>query len=60
MAPALTGILTIGAISNGIATGLSVPVTPETRLLVVFSATATGLSLVNTVEGYASAGLSIT
>ncbi|MCR6474318.1 exosporium glycoprotein BclB-related protein, partial [Bacillus safensis] len=60
LAPALTGVLTLGAISNGIATGLNVPVTPETRLLVVFSASATGLSLVNTVAGYASAGLSIT
>ncbi|PAC80794.1 hypothetical protein CHI05_15390, partial [Bacillus sp. 7788] len=60
LAPPLTGILTIGAISNGIATGLNVPVTAETRLLVVFSATATGLSLINTVAGYASAGLSIT
>ncbi|EMI14855.1 collagen triple helix repeat protein [Bacillus stratosphericus LAMA 585] len=60
LAPALTGVLTIGAITNGIATGLSVPVTPQTRLLVVFSATATGVSLVNTVAGYASAGLSIT
>ncbi|MGG0524427.1 exosporium glycoprotein BclB-related protein, partial [Bacillus pumilus] len=60
LAPPLTGILTLGAISNGIATGLNVPVTAETRLLVVFSATATGLSLINTVAGYASAGLSIT
>ncbi|MCY7502964.1 exosporium glycoprotein BclB-related protein, partial [Bacillus pumilus] len=60
LAPALTGVLTLGAIANGIATGLNVPVTPQTRLLVVFSATATGLSLLNTVAGYASAGLSIT
>ncbi|WP_438496575.1 exosporium glycoprotein BclB-related protein, partial [Bacillus pumilus] len=60
LAPALTGVLTLGAIANGIATGLNVPVTPQTRLLVVYSATATGLSLVNTVAGYASAGLSIT
>ncbi|GLF92186.1 hypothetical protein Saga11_34450 [Bacillus safensis] len=60
LAPALSGILTLGAIANGIATGLNVAVTPQTRLLVVFSASATGLSLINTVAGYASAGLSIT
>ncbi|MEE3679231.1 exosporium glycoprotein BclB-related protein [Bacillus safensis] len=60
LAPALSGILTLGTIANGIATGLNVPVTPQTRLLVVFSASATGLSLLNTVAGYASAGLSIT
>ena len=57
--PALTGILAIGTTRNAIATGLSIPVTPETRLLMVFSTTATGLSLINTVDGYASAGITI-
>ncbi|WP_289306511.1 exosporium glycoprotein BclB-related protein [Paenibacillus terrae] len=60
LAPPLTGIIALGTISNGITTGLAIPVTAQTRLLLVFSATATGLSLVNTVVGYASAGITIT
>ena len=59
LAPALTGIIALGAISNGITTGLSIAVTPQTRLLLVFSATAAGLSLINTVTGYASGGFTI-
>ncbi|CZS07509.1 hypothetical protein CDFC105_72499 [Clostridioides difficile] len=59
LAPPLTGILSIGSISSGITTGLNIAVTAETRFLLVFTATASGLSLVNTVAGYASAGISI-
>jgi BclB C-terminal domain-containing protein len=59
LVPALTGIVALGAISNGITTGLAIPVTEEERLLMVFSATAAGVSLINTVVGYASAGVSI-
>ncbi|EHE99921.1 hypothetical protein HMPREF9469_01236 [ [[Clostridium] citroniae WAL-17108] len=59
LAPALTGILAIGTLSSGTVTGLSVTVTNQTRLLLVFTATASGLALVNTVAGYASAGLAI-
>ena len=59
LTPSLTGILSIGSISKGILTGLSIPVPAQTRLMLVLTATATGLSLVNTVAGYASAGVSI-
>lgn len=59
LAPALTGIIAVGTLVNGITTGLNIPVTPQTRLLLVFSTTATGVSLLNSVVGYASAGLSI-
>jgi len=59
LAPALTGIVAIGTTSNGTTTGLSIPVTNQTRLLLVFSITATGLSLLNTVTGFASAGIAI-
>ena len=59
LAPAMTGVLGVGTISNGILTGLSLAVTPETRLLMVFSANAVGLNLVTTIEGYASAGITI-
>ena len=59
LTPALTGNILVGEIANGITTGLNILVNPQTRLLLVFSATASGLSLVNTIAGYASAGLTI-
>ena len=59
LAPALTGVLAIGSLSSGTTTGLNIPVTNQTRLLLVFTATASGLSLVNSIVGYASAGIAI-
>ena len=59
LAPALSGTISIGTISSGITTGLSIPVTAQSRLLMVYSAQASGLSLLNTVVGYASAGIEI-
>lgn len=59
LSPSLSGIISIGTLLNGSLTGLNIPVTAQTRLMLVFSATASGLTLVNTVAGYASAGLSI-
>ncbi|VBB05891.1 Hypothetical protein LUCI_1102 [Lucifera butyrica] len=59
LSPALTGIVNLGTVSNGALTGLSIPVTSQTRLLLVVFATAAGLSLVNTVVGYISAGVTI-
>jgi BclB C-terminal domain-containing protein len=55
LAPALTGTISLGSTSHSITTELSIPITQETRLLLVFSATATGLNLINTVTGYVSA-----
>jgi len=59
LAPALTGVLAVGTISNGTTTGLSIPVTNQTRMMVVFSATAAGITLINTIPGYANAGIGI-
>ncbi|MEO7935040.1 MAG: exosporium glycoprotein BclB-related protein [Dokdonella sp.] len=59
LAPALTGIIANGSVSNGSVTGLSIPVTTGTRLLFVGSATAAGLTLVNSPNGYFSGGLTI-
>ena len=59
LSPALSGTISIGTISNGITTGLSIPITAQSRLLMVYSAQASGLSLINTVVGYASAGIEI-
>ena len=46
----------IGTIRSG-RVSFSTPVTAETRLLLVFSATETGGTLINAVIGYASAGI---
>jgi BclB C-terminal domain-containing protein len=59
LAPSLTGTVGIGQISNAIATGLTIPVTAETRILMVFSISVVGVNLVTAVEGYASAGITI-
>ncbi|MEG0274883.1 MAG: exosporium glycoprotein BclB-related protein, partial [Longicatena sp.] len=59
LSPTLTGILAIGTITSGTLTGLNINVTNQTRLLLVFTATATGLTLINSVVGYASAGIAI-
>jgi BclB C-terminal domain-containing protein len=57
-APPLTGVIAIGTIANGMTTGLTIPVTAGTRGVVVISATAAGIGLVNTVPMYASASIS--
>jgi BclB C-terminal domain-containing protein len=57
-APSLTGVDGIGTISNGITTGLAIPVTARTRGVIVVSITAAGLSLINAVPMYASASIS--
>lgn len=59
LAPALTGIVGLGGVSTGITTGLSIPVAAQDRLLLVYSATAAGVTLINVVTGYASAGVTI-
>ncbi|MFC3746004.1 exosporium glycoprotein BclB-related protein [Paenibacillus sp. GCM10012306] len=59
LAPALTGIVPTGQISNGLSSGLSIAVAAQDSLLMVFSSTASGLSLLNTIGGYARAGVTI-
>lgn len=56
----LGGLVSVGTVVSGQITGSSIPVTAGTRLVMVFSITATGeFSLGNTLSGYASAGLAI-
>ena len=60
LAPALTGAVAIGDTSNGITTGLAIPVTEQTRLLMVFSAAVTaGIDVATVISGFCSAGLTI-
>jgi hypothetical protein len=42
---------------SGVIENMSLPITAGTRLLMVFSITASGLSLINTVIGYANANV---
>ncbi|MDR9747333.1 exosporium glycoprotein BclB-related protein [Paenibacillus taichungensis] len=61
LAPPLTGILSLGTISSGLTTGLSIPVAAGDRLLMVFSASVTaGIDVASTIAGYASGSLTIT
>ncbi len=59
LSPTLGGIISIGDIASGTLSGLSIPVTAGTRLLMVFDITASGVSLLNTLTGYASGGVNI-
>ncbi|HEY4348730.1 MAG TPA: exosporium glycoprotein BclB-related protein, partial [Gaiellaceae bacterium] len=47
--PAFTGIGSLGTIASGIVTGLSIPVTAQTRGMLVVSATPVGIALVNSI-----------
>jgi BclB C-terminal domain-containing protein len=57
-APVLTGVVGIGTVANGITTGLSIPVTAQTRGVIVVSIESQGVSLINAVPMYASASIS--
>ncbi|BCJ95569.1 hypothetical protein acsn021_31380 [Anaerocolumna cellulosilytica] len=60
LTPPLTGLISIGEISSGITSGLSIPVTAGTRLLLIFTPAVTaGLDIATAIVGYASAGLTI-
>jgi BclB C-terminal domain-containing protein len=57
-APSLTGIVSVGTVSNGIVTGLSIPVPAQARLMTVITASASGIALVNIINGFGSVGIS--
>jgi BclB C-terminal domain-containing protein len=60
LSPPFTGVLSLGTISSGITTGLSIPVTTGERLLLVFTSSVTaGVDVATTIAGYASAGVTI-
>ena len=60
LAPPLAGAVVIGDTASGITTGLSIPVTAQTRLLMVFSAAVTGgIDIATIISGFASAGVQI-
>ena len=60
LSPPLSGPVSIGTVSSGISTGLGIPVTAGTRLLLIFAADVTaGIDLATTISGFADAGLYI-
>lgn len=59
LGPALTDKVILGSVCKGISTNLFIDINQEDRLLLAFSSTASGISLINTITGYASAGLNI-
>lgn len=60
LSPAMSGTVIVGTIASGTTTGLSIPVTAGTRLLLVFTATVTaGIDVATNLFGFASGGLGI-
>jgi BclB C-terminal domain-containing protein len=60
LAPALTGVIAIGIVTNCATTGLSIPITNQTQaILVVRSNVVAGLDTTSTLNGYWSAGLTL-
>lgn len=55
----IAGVSPVGTVVEDIVDGLSILVSARTRLLLVYSVSAEGTSLANSVSGYASAGLTI-
>jgi BclB C-terminal domain-containing protein len=60
LSPAITNAAVLGTISKGITTGLSIAVTAQTGLLMVFTITTSGATNPDAVAGYISAGVTIT
>jgi len=60
LAPPLTGLIAIGATSSGTTSGLAIPVTAGTRLLLVFSAAVTaGIDIATVINALTGAGVAI-
>lgn len=59
LTPTLTGTLLTGTIAKGLLTNLNIPFNAQTRLMLVLTATASGVSLTNNIVGYASGGVSV-
>ena len=54
-----TGVIPIGSVLTGQTTGLSIPVTADTQLVMVISAQASGVSLVQNVTANVSTGATV-
>lgn len=59
LTPVVPGLATLGTVLHGVTNNISVPVTPQTRLMMVFWAVGSGVAPLNDIRGYASAGINI-
>lgn len=59
LAPSLTGVLAPGTVASGIVTGLSIPVTAGSNLIIVYAVTADGVTLINVITADVSASVNI-
>lgn len=59
LTPTISGVVTQGTIVTGNLTNLNIPVSANDRLLIVFTARASGQTFNNNILGYASAGIGI-
>jgi BclB C-terminal domain-containing protein len=60
LSPPLSGVDSIGTISSGITTGLAIPVTTQTRMMLVFRAdVVAGIDTATTINALTSAGVTI-
>ena len=59
LAPDFSDTIIVGETANATLSGLSIPVAAGTRLLMVFTLNSSGVSLLNTLTGYASGGVNI-
>ncbi len=58
LAPTLTGFVSSGTTADG-SSGLSIPVSAQEKLIVVFSATATGSPVANSIPAKVSVGVEV-
>jgi hypothetical protein len=59
LAPGLTGVLPIGQECTGSISGLTIPVTTGTKVIMVFYVEAGGIMLINTIAGTASGSITL-
>lgn len=59
LTPSLANLVTVGTVLTGITSGLNIPVTAGSRYILVYSVNVSGLPLVTSLVGYASAGVNI-
>lgn len=57
LAPPLTGVVALGTLSQGLTTGLAIPIAAGTCAVNVVSVTEAGGLIASTVSGYASVGI---
>ena len=55
----LTGVISLGHMASNSISNLNIPLAANDKIVVLISATATGLSLINTSTGFVSASIGL-